>query len=597
MRRERRSATLALGVVLAVALLLRLYGLNWDEGQWIHPDERTILMVVDGHLALPSSDQWGTLLTPQSPLNPVFHAYGAFPLYTLKTLQLAVADRLPLHILARLLSVAFDCGTVAVTYLLAAALVGPWWGVFAALLVAVSPVHVQLSHFYTVDTLLAFWTVLGAWMGVRLAATGKRHWSIGLGAAAGLAAATKLVGAALLLLLWLGWYVSVSRQHDAPSWPRRILLATRRSLTGLVAALAAFAVADPYAIIDYGSFLYEMGGQALMARGDPRFPFTLQYAGTLPYLYPFVQNLTRGWGIGVGVLAWGGLLWGVIRTIRSWRRPQPWLLLAGWCLVFFGVIGAWHTKFPRYLLPLMPLLCVLAAGMVADAFGRFRKGSLKLGLAALLLLAVAATTLYTIAIDGVYGRTHPWVSASRWLAENAPPRSRLATEYWDMALPLPVRVQGTYLDRGRYQGTELDLYPADTSEKWEELAAVLSNTHYLIVASPRVYGPVGLLRDAYPLTARFYELLFQERLGFALVHWGSNDPAVLGLRLVENPFARAGLPVPEQIQRTWQEDGALLLANADESWTVYDRPLTMIFENQGHFSAEELLTAISERSR
>ena len=399
MQREWKGAPIVLAVVLVVACFLRLYGLNWDDGQWIHPDERQILMVVDGHLALPSSDQLGTLLTPESPLNPVFHAYGALPLYTLKALQLATADRLPLHILARLLSVAFDCGTVAVTYLLAAALVGSWWGVLAALLVAVSPVHVQLAHFYTVDTVLAFWTVLGAWLGVRLAATGKRRWGVGLGVVAGLAAATKLVGAGLLLFLWLGWYVSMSQQHEAPSWPRRILLATRRSLAGLVAALASFAVADPYAIIDYGTFLHEMGGQALMARGDPRFPFTLQYAGTPPYLYPFIQNVTRGWGIGVGILVWGGLLWGIVRTIRSWRRPQPWLLLAGWCVVFFGVIGAWHTKFPRYLLPLMPLLCVLVAGMVADAFGRLRRKPLKLGLVVLLLLTLF--TMFILILTGV----------------------------------------------------------------------------------------------------------------------------------------------------------------------------------------------------
>jgi len=229
---------------------------------------------------------------------------------------------------------------------------------------------------------------------------------------------------------------------------------------------------------------------------------------------------------------------------------------------------------------------------LADIWKRARRSALRWAVGAFLLLAVGTTVLYTVALDGVYGRTHPWVSASQWIVANVPARSRLATEYWDMALPLPTDLDGRRVDRGRYRGTELHLYAADSPEKWESLSKTLAETDYLIVATQRVYGPLGLLRDAYPLTARFYELLFQNRLGFTLAHWEANDPRIFGLRLVENPFARAGLPVPEPIARTWETDGASLLANGDESWTVYDRPLTMVFQNQERLSADELLSAI-----
>ncbi|MGB9594179.1 MAG: hypothetical protein ACPL7R_08585, partial [Anaerolineae bacterium] len=117
-------------------------------------------------------------------------------------------------------------------------------------------------------------------------------------------------------------------------------------------------------------------------------------------------------------------------------------------------------------------------------------------------------------------------------------------------------------------------------------------TDYYIVASQRVYGPVGLLRDLYPTTSRFYALLFQERLGFRLAHWEGTDMRVLGVRIVENPFARAGLPAPEAIVRTWEDEGAVLLPGADESWTVYDRPLVMVFRNEGRLSAEEIRAAL-----
>ncbi len=590
MRRNVLLPRIALLLVIAVAVALRLYGLNWDGGQWIHPDERMILLVVSNRLSIPTPEQMPLLLTPQSPLNPAFHAYGSFPLYLLKGAQLLAGDRLPLHVLARLLSVAFDCGTVALAYALAASLAGAWWGVVAALLAAVSPIHIQLAHYYTVDTILAFWTALGAYFALRLAAAGRLRWALAVGVAAGLAMATKVIGTALLLFVLLALAAHLAKGGH---WNKRgILRAAGWCAAAGGVMVVAFALANPYAIFDAMAFWGEAANQALMARGDPRFPYTLQFYYTLPYLYPFWQNLTRGWGVGAGILAWGGLVWGTIRGALRIRRPDGWAVLAGWAFAFFLVVGGWHAKFPRYLLPMMPLLCVLAAGMWADACTRLRGRGARGAVGVVVVALVAATGLYSIGLLGVFGREHPWVRMSRWMYENAPRGAAVATEYWDMALPLPLTIDGHYRDRDAYRMSELSLYDADTPEKWAQLAETLAATEYYIVASQRVYGPVGLLRDLYPMTSRFYTLLFQERLGFRLAHWEGADMEVLGMRLVENPFARAGLPVPEAIADTWREGRTLLLPGADESWTVYDRPLVMVFRNEGRLSAEEIQAAL-----
>lgn len=580
----------AMLAVLALAVSLRVYGLNWDGGQWIHPDERMILMVVSSRLSIPTAEQLPLLPTPESPLNPEFHAYGSFPLYLLKAVQLLAADRLPLHVLARLLSVAFDCGTVVLVYALAASLAGAWAGVLAALLVAVSPIHIQLAHYYTVDTILAFWTALATYLALRLAATGKLRWALAAGAAAGLAMATKIIGVALLLFVALAL---AARLSEAGHWSRRaILRAVGWCAAAGGVALATFALANPYAIFDAVAFWGEAANQALMARGDPRFPYTLQFYYTLPYLYSLWQNLTRGWGVGAGLLAWGGLVWGVVRAAMRIRRPDGWTILTAWGLAFFLIVGGWHAKFPRYLLPLMPLLCVLAAGMVADAWAHWRARGLRVGIALSVVALLAATGLYALGLVRVYGQGHSWVRMSRWIYENVPKRARVAVEYWDMALPLPLEVEGQRRDRDDYRLTELSLYDADTLEKWEELAAALAAADYYVVASQRVYGPVGLLRELYPTTTRFYNLLFQERLGFRLAHWEGTDMEALGVRLVENPFARANLPAPGAIASTWREGRTLLLPGGDESWTVYDRPLVMAFRNEGRLSAEEIRAVV-----
>ena len=75
---------LALFGLAVLGLALRLYGLNWDQGNNFHPDERQILFRI-------MTLSWPTSVTQffdpvNSPLNPHFFAYGSFPLYLLASL-------------------------------------------------------------------------------------------------------------------------------------------------------------------------------------------------------------------------------------------------------------------------------------------------------------------------------------------------------------------------------------------------------------------------------------------------------------------------------------------------------------------------------
>ena len=114
-----------LGAVLLFALGLRLYGIAWDQGHILHPDEHAVLAAAWGiHLPdwPPSLSQ---LLDPeQSPLNPHFFSYGSLPIYLLKGVgsilsnfneSLAAFD---LRLVGRGMSAVFDTGTVLLIYLL-----------------------------------------------------------------------------------------------------------------------------------------------------------------------------------------------------------------------------------------------------------------------------------------------------------------------------------------------------------------------------------------------------------------------------------------------------------------------------------------------
>ena len=142
-----------------MAAVLRFRGLNWDDGHWLHPDERQIFFVVM-ELDWPSS--LAEALSPDSPLNPHFFAYGSLPIYLLKLvvtvlqpLWPALRDEGNMHLIARPLAVLFDLGTIYLVYRLARKLLpaprdqkrARWIALLAAAFASFAVLHIQLAHF------------------------------------------------------------------------------------------------------------------------------------------------------------------------------------------------------------------------------------------------------------------------------------------------------------------------------------------------------------------------------------------------------------------------------------------------------------------
>ena len=88
---HRRLVTALLIIILAIAAGLRFYNLNWDDGTFAHPDERSTVVFYAPTIRWP--DDLATLFDPRaSTLNPFWdtsqqtprsYTYGHFPLYTL----------------------------------------------------------------------------------------------------------------------------------------------------------------------------------------------------------------------------------------------------------------------------------------------------------------------------------------------------------------------------------------------------------------------------------------------------------------------------------------------------------------------------------
>ncbi len=351
---ERRWVWAALAVVLGGGLALRLWGIrqglpyayNTDEGDHFVP--HAVRMFEEG------------TLNPHYFANPpaftyllhflfygwygstaaVVHAYAVHPagLYTLARVAAAVLGTLALWF----------------TYMAGARLFGRWAGVLAAAILSVAFLPVFYAHLALNDvpTLAPLTVSLMGSAGVLRRGRLRDHVLAGVGL--GLACATKYT-AGVVALPYL--VAAGGRLLDGGGSERR------RGLVGVGAmalcALAAFLIANPYALLDYSSFHHELQHQSsLSAEGQGKLGAPKQ--GGLAY---YLWSLT--WGLG-----WVPALAAAAGAVLLWRRDRrAWLMLVPAALAFLLFMGTEGRYFGRWLMPVLPILSLLAAFAAREALG------------------------------------------------------------------------------------------------------------------------------------------------------------------------------------------------------------------------------------
>jgi len=130
-------------LIVAAGAIARFANINWDQGGRLHPDEA---LIVNGALSLRIPSQW----------NPIFHDYNGFSVYLLKIIAPAVTSAELLTGIGRYVSAILSITSVFLVYFLGK----KWWnertGLLAAILMATTPLFIQLAHFYTTESIMVF---------------------------------------------------------------------------------------------------------------------------------------------------------------------------------------------------------------------------------------------------------------------------------------------------------------------------------------------------------------------------------------------------------------------------------------------------------
>ncbi|MGD9092779.1 MAG: DUF2298 domain-containing protein, partial [Anaerolineales bacterium] len=508
-RRRALIIDILLVVVLLVGAYFRAIGIDWGEYQYLHPDERFLVWVgtditpvkcLDDSIpanACPAQDKvwmsWGEYFdTATSTMNPHnrghgFYVYGTLPLFMARYAVEWIYGHSGFNQMTdvgRPLSALADLLTVLLVFLIAARVYDRRVGVLAAAFSALAVLQIQLSHFFTVDTFLNFFTWLAIYFAVRVA--GGRWWtnpptpgddndpdaeqegesdllptspetktslpfkqhlsgfikhpyfrlSIAFGFALGCAVASKLNSLPVAIMLPAAFVLTFTPLSTADR-KRRAIDTFAYLVLAAVVSILVFRLFQPYAFSGPGFlgikpnplWVNNILEQRNQAAGDVDFPPALQWARR-PVWFS-AQNLVL-WGLGLplSLLAWVGFLWIGVRILKGeWLEH---VLLWGWTAFYFVWQSLQFNPTMRYQLPIYPALAVFAGWAVIKLWDQSLSeipskfafsGKLKVRrLLAVLIggVVLIATVAWAFAFTRIYERPITRLEASRWIYQNVP---------------------------------------------------------------------------------------------------------------------------------------------------------------------------------
>ena len=377
-----------LGAVLVLAAGLRLAHLGWGLPDYFFPDEAVFFRPAT-QVAATGDLHTGLITYPPLTVNVLAATYAlAARLHGVPVEQLSIPARVRL---GRLVMVAAAVATVGAVAALGSVVAGPTAGLVAAFFMAVLPVHLVQSRIISTDVLLTLFVVVALYAALRLAARPTAARALACGAAVGFAAGTKYPGALAAVapaVVCVHGLAAALRRHETAAARRWLGLAA----VAAIGAPLAFSLAYPHWLADVRLLAERLAFLRFVAHEVGNEIARLSPAGGIrgtPIVYQLVVLLPGALGVPLYLLAIAGVL---RLAYRATAREAALLLFAAAHFVFFATA---QSVFPRYYLPLTPVLVIAAAGLLVALAPRWLALAAG-GLAAVYTLALAVSlTIHT----------------------------------------------------------------------------------------------------------------------------------------------------------------------------------------------------------
>jgi Dolichyl-phosphate-mannose-protein mannosyltransferase len=479
----------AVAALVAVALGLRLWGIDHGLPYVFNADE-------NAHFVPRAIGMFGHSLNPDYFINPPAFTYLLHVAYWLRwgsreaLGDAFAADPGTAFTIARVLAAVLGAAAVGFLAWAGRRLFDVRVGLVAGALLAVAFLPVHYAHL-AVNDVPALAPLCLSLVGIAGVYRRGRLLDYALaGAALGVACATKYTAGIVLLCL-----IAAAREN-------------RLRGLALAAALAAgaFVVANPYAVLDWEAF---RGGLEQQSAASSDGGGKLGLVGDSGHLY-YLGTLTWGLGWLPAIAAAAGAVWLAVRD----RRLA--LVLVPAPILFLLFMGMQDRFFARWLLPIYPVLCLLAAWAAVEAAQRIRVARPWPAVAAGALLC-AQGLVFTVHNDVVLARDDTRALARAWMVENIREGDRvviepIAPDQWAMDPGRPSAATGTgnrwiKWPTSRFRGRVVKLEDFERTLRTSLLRRYERAGYCHVVTGSTQYGRALTEPEEVPRAIRYYEEL------------------------------------------------------------------------------------------
>ncbi len=486
-------------LVLAGALGLRLWGLRQGLPFAYNSDE-------DNHFLGKALEFFSGDYNPHYFVNPPAYSYLLHVVYLVGwqgdgAVAARSAGDADVFALARAVSAVIGTVGVGLIYLAGARMFDRRVGFLAALLAAVSVVTVVYSRLALNDVPAMAGAALALYGVARALDGGPRRSDLVLAAVGvGLAASTKYTAGIAVVPLALVLLGAWMKQRDVRKLTRDSIL------TGVVAG-TTFVTTNPFILASPGNFLSDLRYQS-EASNDVKLG---QSEGQGIQYYAETLTWSLGW------VAVAAMLAGLVLLARQNRLRAAVLAVAP--ILFILFMGRHERYFARWLLPVYPMLCLLAAygmsraiDLVAERRGSLAPIAAAVGAIALIAQPLLASTRSAATLT----EESTTVQARDWLRQNVPGGSRVVL---DPTLPAAFNRAGGP-DSERIWRSWIDAHPPEPRRGIaDDFAFSLSPAiierferegYCWVVSSEGLYDRVFEDADRVPHAVRYYRALDAE---------------------------------------------------------------------------------------
>jgi YYY domain-containing protein len=443
-------------LILFLAAYFRFTGLNWDQNQHQHPDERYISMVAEQIKGV--SGISGYFDTANSSLNPLkfgSYTYGMFPLFFTRMVAewVGMTDYDSITLVGRAISGLFDILAVWMLYLLGKRLYDKRIGLLAAALGAAAVLPIQLSHFFAVDSFSTVFIIAGFYFAIQAIPIHSPDEKISrsnliyfgfFGFVIGLAGACKVNTLPVFGIIILAGIVRIITDWRKPKFYAALRIILLGWGLAAFAVILAFRIFQPYAFSGPGflgltlneNWLKVMREVVNQVAGNSDWPPNTHWTNR-SITYAWANMVVWGLGLPLGLAGWFGWAWAAKRIWNGdWRRH---LLPFVWVAGYFIWQNVQFWRYMRYFLPIYPFIILFAAWALVEIFDRTRQSRARLfangtklalqfsdwrltwkGAAGLLVLGIIliGTFGYAFAFTRIYNRPITRIAASDWMLAN-----------------------------------------------------------------------------------------------------------------------------------------------------------------------------------